>query len=63
MTTIPRDISVSKLDATEAFNGLTATEKLYAYHIGKASWEVSQGSVRSRALSSPSDSSCSRRRT
>ena len=41
MTTLPRDINVSKLDATAAFQGLTKDEQLYAYHIAKASWEVS----------------------
>lgn len=41
MTTIPNDISVSKLDAKQAFEGLTAQEKLYALGVARASWEVS----------------------
>lgn len=38
MSSYPNDISVSTLDATQAFQGLTAKEKLYALHIATASW-------------------------
>lgn len=36
---IPTDTPVSGLDCTEAFNGLTDKEKLYAHYFGRASWE------------------------
>ena len=36
---IPLDTPVNKLDCTEAFNGLTDKEKLYAHHFGRACWE------------------------
>jgi hypothetical protein len=36
----PRDLSVCKLDVVAAFEGLSKLEKLYAYHIARASWEV-----------------------
>ena len=36
---IPSDTPISKLDCLEAFNGLSDKEKLYAYHLSKASWE------------------------
>ena len=37
--TIPVDTPISKLDCLEAFQGLSEKEKLYAYHLSKASWE------------------------
>ncbi|TFJ82224.1 hypothetical protein NSK_006553 [Nannochloropsis salina CCMP1776] len=39
MSSYPNDISVSRLDAGQAFDGLSANEKLYALHIATASWE------------------------
>jgi len=38
MASYPNDIGVSTLDATQAFDGLSPKEKLYALHIANASW-------------------------
>jgi hypothetical protein len=38
MASYPNDIGVSTLDASQAFEGLSAKEKLYALHIANASW-------------------------
>lgn len=35
---LPLDQPVVNLDCTEAFNGLTDKEKLYAYHLSQAAW-------------------------
>ena len=39
--TIPLDTPVCKLEAREAFEGLTETEKLYCFYLSRASWEGS----------------------
>lgn len=38
MASYPNDIGVCTLDATQAFDGLSAMEKMYALHIAHASW-------------------------
>ena len=37
--TVPRGIEISFLDCRAAFEGLSKREKLYAHHLGKASWD------------------------
>ena len=37
--TIPSDTPCSVLEATKAFDGLTAKEQAYAFHLSKADWE------------------------
>ena len=38
--TVPADTPVSKLDAKEAFEGLSEKERLYAHYLCRASWEA-----------------------
>lgn len=38
MASYPNDVGVSTLDATQAFDGLSTIEKMYALHIAHASW-------------------------
>lgn len=36
--TVPLDTPISKLDASQAFQGLTTKEKLYCHYLSKAAW-------------------------
>ena len=38
--TVPADTPVSKLDAKQAFEGLSEKERLYAHYLCRASWEA-----------------------
>ena len=38
--TVPLDTPVSKLDAKQAFEGLSEQERLYAHYLCRASWEA-----------------------
>lgn len=39
--TIPLDTPVSRLDASQAFKGLSTKEKLYCHYLCRAAWEGS----------------------
>lgn len=40
--TIPLDSPISRLEATQAFKGLTDRERLYCHYLSRAAWEGGQ---------------------
>lgn len=37
--TVPPDTPISRLDASQSFNGLETKEKLYCHYLSRAAWE------------------------